>query len=131
MAAFETEGDTESSLGNHEEAINRYSVALSLDPTAHCLLLKRSKARALKTQWEDALKDANKVRSSFTAQFSVLSRTYQAVELDPSSPWGYEQKRAVLHSVGCYAEAIDAQTSMFLILEQSPDPDIRSTYTFD
>ncbi|KAG8214193.1 hypothetical protein J3R82DRAFT_10984 [Butyriboletus roseoflavus] len=61
IATFETEGDTASSSGNHEEAINQYSVALSLDPTAHGLFLKRSKARALKALWEDALRDANKV----------------------------------------------------------------------
>lgn len=59
---FEAIGDTASKSGEHDEAIEQYSVALSLDPsTAHGLFLKRSKARAQKGSWEDALKDANKV----------------------------------------------------------------------
>ncbi|KAF8554772.1 TPR-like protein [Imleria badia] len=108
VARFENAGDTALRSGDYEEAINQYSVALSLDPTAHDLFLKRSKARALMALWEDALRDASK-----------------AVELDPSSPLGYTQKRAVLHGAGYYAEAIDTYKSMLLMFEQFPHPYIR------
>ena len=47
------------------------------------------------------------------------------IELDPSSPWGYERKHAVLHKVGDYDDAISAFQEMLSKMEQSPDPDIR------
>ena len=56
-------GDTALTSQDHDEAIARYSCALSLDPTSRVdLLVKRSKARASKGLWEDALTDANDVR---------------------------------------------------------------------
>ena len=45
--------------------------------------------------------------------------------LDPSSPWGYERKHAVLHRVGRYDDAIRTFEMMLLKISQSPDPDIR------
>ena len=54
--------DTALSSGEHDHAIARYTSALSLDPSNPTeILLKRSKARALKGSWQDALTDANKV----------------------------------------------------------------------
>ena len=56
-------GDTALTSQEHDEAIARYSCALSLDPTTRVdILVKRSKARAYKGLWEDALTDANDVR---------------------------------------------------------------------
>ena len=46
----------------NDEAISLYTTALSLEPaTLRDLLAKRSKARAAKGMWEDALRDANEV----------------------------------------------------------------------
>ena len=56
-------GDTAITSQKHDEAIARYSSALSLDPAARVdILVKRSKARASKGLWNDALTDANDVR---------------------------------------------------------------------
>jgi tetratricopeptide (TPR) repeat protein len=46
----------------YDEAIKRYSDALTLDPMNQCdILLKRSKVRAVMGSWEEALIDADKV----------------------------------------------------------------------
>ena len=56
-------GDTALSCGKHDEAIVRYTFALSLSPSNPInILVKRSTARATKGLWEDALTDANEVR---------------------------------------------------------------------
>ena len=48
-----------------DEAVSRYSAALSLDPSTlrslPVLLAKRSKARAAMGSWQDAINDANEV----------------------------------------------------------------------
>lgn len=55
-------GDAATHLQAHDEAIEQYSVALSLNPpTARSLYLKRSKARAITSLWEDAISDADEV----------------------------------------------------------------------
>lgn len=62
VAAFESMGDAATHSQAHDEAIKQYSVALSLNPpAAQSLYLKRSKARAIKGLWEDAIADANEV----------------------------------------------------------------------
>ena len=48
------------------------------------------------------------------------------IELDPSSPWGYETKHAALHKVGDYDNAIAAFKEMLSKMTESPDPDIQS-----
>ena len=46
----------------YDEAVSQYTVALSLDPPSpQDLLVKRSKARADKGEWTDAMNDANEV----------------------------------------------------------------------
>ena len=56
-------GDAALSSGKHDKAIACYSSALFLGPSNPVeILVKRSKARALKGLWEDALTDANEVR---------------------------------------------------------------------
>ena len=47
------------------------------------------------------------------------------IELDPSSPWGYERKHAALHSAGRYDDAIGTFETMLLKISLSPDPEIR------
>ena len=47
------------------------------------------------------------------------------IELDPSSPWGYERKHAALHRAGRYDDAIGAFETMLLKISQSPDLEIR------
>jgi len=49
---------------SYEDAVARYSAALSLDPSSAVLLTKRSKARAEIGSWEGALQDADAVRVS-------------------------------------------------------------------
>jgi hypothetical protein len=53
------------------------------------------------------------------------------LEFDPSSPWRYEQKGALLHGVGRYAQAMDAYKTMLVKLGRSPHPDIRGTHIFE
>jgi tetratricopeptide (TPR) repeat protein len=70
MQALGDIGDGAMQRGNAEEAITRYSAALSLNPSNRAgLLFKRSRARATLELWEDALKDADEVcgRSLFRA----------------------------------------------------------------
>ena len=50
------------------------------------------------------------------------------IELDPSSPWGYERKHAALHKAGDYDSAISAFQEMLSKMEQSPDPDIHREF---
>ncbi|KAI6022103.1 hypothetical protein EDC04DRAFT_3092806 [Pisolithus marmoratus] len=106
---LEQVGDEAFRSVKYEDATISYSAALSLNPPSPAgLLIKRSKARAEKGLWEDALQDAN-----------------EAVNVDRSYPWGYEAKHAALHGAKRYDEAIDAFESMLHAIEQSADPAIR------
>ena len=51
---------------------------------------------------------------------------YQAIKLDPLSPWGYERKHAALHKAGEYDNAITAFETMLSKIGHSPDPEIHS-----
>ncbi|KAF8119473.1 hypothetical protein EV363DRAFT_1286829 [Boletus edulis] len=75
------------------------------------VLIKRSKAYAAAGLWEPALNDANKV-----------------IELDPSSPWGYERKHAMLHKAGDYDNATRAFEAMLSKMSQSSDPKIHKIH---
>ncbi|KAI6004539.1 hypothetical protein F5J12DRAFT_913667 [Pisolithus orientalis] len=112
---LEHAGDDAFGSSEHDEAIAQYSAVLSLSPQSPArLLIKRSRARAAKELWEDALQDAN-----------------EAVKADPSSPWGYEAQHVALHGAKQYDEAIEAFKSMLHRMEQSHDPAIiqlRKTY---
>ncbi|KAF8556447.1 hypothetical protein OG21DRAFT_1459308 [Imleria badia] len=102
-------GDLAMSARQHDEAIDRYSTALSLNPAnPQILFVKRSKARANLGLWKDALNDANEV-----------------IIHDPSSPFGYERKHAALRGAGCYDDAIHAFETMLLKMSESSDPEIR------
>ncbi|KAF8126554.1 hypothetical protein EV363DRAFT_1347847 [Boletus edulis] len=88
--------------GRHSDAISHYSAALALRPAAPpSLFMKRSKAYIAGGFSEAALNDANKV-----------------IELDPSSPWGYERKHEALHKAGDYANAINAFETMLSKISQ-------------
>ena len=50
------------------------------------------------------------------------------IELDPSSPCGYELKHATLHKTGDYDNALLAFEEMLSKIEQSPDPEIRREF---
>jgi len=103
-------GDTAMNTRDYDEAISQYSVALSLDPAApQGLFIKRSKAYISRDLWEDAPNDANKV-----------------IEVDPSSPWGYESRHAALHRAGDYENAIDAFEATPLKMPQLSDLEIRN-----
>ncbi|KAG9318946.1 hypothetical protein JVU11DRAFT_1061 [Chiua virens] len=109
VAAFESMGDAATHSEAHDEAIEKYSVALSLNPlNAQGLYLKRSKARAIEGLWEDALSDAN-----------------EAITLDSASPWGYERQHAALHGLRQFDEAVNAFTSMLSAIENSFDQGVR------
>ncbi|KAF8415077.1 hypothetical protein L210DRAFT_2760275 [Boletus edulis BED1] len=71
------------------------------------VLIKRSKAYVASGLWEPALNDANKV-----------------IELNPSSPWGYERKHAALHKARDYESATCAFEAMLSKMSQSFDPEI-------
>jgi hypothetical protein len=59
---LETLGDTALGSGRDDEAIARYTFALSLSSSNPIdVLVKQSRARASKGLWKDALTDANEV----------------------------------------------------------------------
>ncbi|KAF8119381.1 hypothetical protein EV363DRAFT_1385187 [Boletus edulis] len=75
------------------------------------VLIKRSKAYVASDLWGPALNDANKI-----------------IELDPSSPWGYERKHAALHKAGDYENATRAFETMLSKMSQSSDPEIHKLH---
>ncbi|KAI6094201.1 hypothetical protein F5141DRAFT_1070226 [Pisolithus sp. B1] len=78
---LERVGDEAFRSVNYDDAITQCSAALSLgSPSPTGLLIKRSRARAAKGLWEDALRDANK-----------------AVKAEPTYPWGHEAEHMALH----------------------------------
>ncbi|KAI6095807.1 hypothetical protein F5141DRAFT_1221421 [Pisolithus sp. B1] len=112
VMTLERVGDEALTSAKHGDAITQYSTALSLSPPSPAgLFTKRSRARAAKGSWEDALQDAN-----------------EAVKADSSIPWAYEAKHAALHGAKRYDEAIDTFKSMLHAIEQSHDPEIRQLY---
>ncbi|KAF8547907.1 TPR-like protein, partial [Imleria badia] len=111
--ALEALGDTADSSGEHDNAIARYTSALSLDPSNPIdIFLKRSKARASKGLWEDALMDANEV-----------------IQRDPLWYRGYERKHAALRGAEDYGEANNVLLHMLSIIGNSPDGEIRRLLT--
>ncbi|KAF8546461.1 hypothetical protein OG21DRAFT_1119921 [Imleria badia] len=102
-------GDLAMSSRQHDEAISRYSAALSLNLTdPQTLLIKRSKARANMGMWQDALNDANEV-----------------ITFDPASPSGYERKHAALRGAGYHGDATVTFETMLAKMLQSSSPEIR------
>ncbi|KAF8120149.1 hypothetical protein EV363DRAFT_1374870 [Boletus edulis] len=102
-------GDKAVDAQRYDDAITRYSSALSLIPSPpQAILIKRSKAWLATGSWKQALEDANKV-----------------VSLDPSSPWGYDMIHAALHKGGDYDNAVDALELMLTKMAESHDPDVQ------
>ena len=74
VSKLEALGDGALDSGEHDNAIAQYTSALSLDladPTE--ILVKRSKARAAKGLWADALVDANEVRTSCRIRCNLIN----------------------------------------------------------
>jgi len=55
----------------------------------------------------------------------LLIHHHQVITLDPTSPWGYKIKHAVLHNAGDYDSAIDTLEEMLSKIVQSPDPKVQ------
>ncbi|KAF8119884.1 hypothetical protein EV363DRAFT_1440067 [Boletus edulis] len=109
LGKLESFGDSAMNAGRHSDAVSHYSAALALRPAlSTSLFIKRSKAYIAGGFSEAALNDANKV-----------------IELDPSSPWGYQGKHAALHKAGDYENAVNAFEAMLSKISQSSDPEIR------
>lgn len=76
--------------------------------------------------WEDALHDAIEVRHIVSCESFHVNQNHQAIELDISSPWGYETKCAALRGAGRHVDAVDTFEIMLSKMARSPDPKIRS-----
>ena len=64
LKSLESLGDSALATQNYSEAITHYSAALTMGPTAReGILVKRSNAHAAMGAWNDALNDADEVRS--------------------------------------------------------------------
>ncbi|KAF8547410.1 TPR-like protein [Imleria badia] len=106
---LERAGDSAMDSQRHDEALKCYSAALSIHPTntQGCFIM-RSKVCMAKRLWKNAVDHAN-----------------ESITFDPTSPRGYETKRAALHGAGHYEDAIQAFETMLSKMAQSPDPQIR------
>ncbi|KAL7956779.1 hypothetical protein V8C34DRAFT_287790 [Trichoderma compactum] len=76
---------------NFDEAIEKFTQAIALQPENHILYSNRSAAYASKKDWDNALKDAEKT-----------------TEIKPDWPKGWGRKGAALHGMNDLFEAIDA-----------------------
>ena len=119
LERVENLGDIAMSTEQHDDAISRYSVALSLNLAAPRLFIKRSKACVASGLWEAALNDANKVCSLSYAVWFMSTDCRQSIKLDPMSPLGYESMHAALHKAGDYENAINAFEMMLSKMSQS------------
>lgn len=96
-----------------ERAISQRLVTFSRCPQciAH-LFAKRSELKAKTTAWADALKDARWVWIFFSLlhisyrSSPITNLNIQAIETDPSYPWGHERKFVALHAEGQFEEAV-------------------------
>jgi len=76
---------------NFDEAIDKFTQAIAIDPSNHILYSNRSAAYASKKDWENALKDAEKT-----------------TELKPDWPKGWGRKGTALYGKGDLLGAHDA-----------------------
>ncbi|KAL3958620.1 hypothetical protein ACCO45_006782 [Purpureocillium lilacinum] len=76
---------------NFDDAIDKFTQAIALQPENHILYSNRSAAHASKKQWDDALKDAEKT-----------------TEIKPDWAKGWGRKGAALHGKGDLLGANDA-----------------------
>lgn len=60
-------------LQQHDAAIEHYSAAVSLQPLKPDALVKRSRARAAKELWDDALQDTEDVGMIFSSPNTILT----------------------------------------------------------
>ncbi|KAK0730905.1 hypothetical protein B0H67DRAFT_528130 [Lasiosphaeris hirsuta] len=76
---------------NFDEAINKFTQAIEIDPSNHILYSNRSAAYASKKEWDSALKDAEKT-----------------TELKPDWPKGWGRRGTALYGKGDLLGASDA-----------------------
>ncbi|KAI5989888.1 hypothetical protein EDD15DRAFT_2370189 [Pisolithus albus] len=81
-------------------------------PGSARLLVKRSKAKALKGFWDDALKDAD-----------------QAINMDQLCQWSHESRYVALHALQRYREATETLDDMVTKAEELVSPSIRQLRT--
>jgi tetratricopeptide (TPR) repeat protein len=62
VADLAVSGDVALAAGEYDRAIEIYSAAIDLDSATYTTFVNRSKARSEKMLWDDALRDAQKVR---------------------------------------------------------------------
>ena len=74
--------------------------------------------------WQQTLDDANQVFHSRLSAANLVDAYLQLINLDPSSPCGYEMKYTALHETGDYDNAIRTFQDMLSRIEQLPHPDI-------
>ena len=104
-----------------DTAIDLFTQAIHLDPQNHVLFSNRSAAYAGKKQWDDALKDADAVRTPLLPVarhpknrvlshplffFSLGAR--QCIQINSNWGKGYARKGAALHGAHKWDEAIAA-----------------------
>ncbi|MCJ1442916.1 MAG: Hsp90 cochaperone [Stictis urceolatum] len=89
--ALKTEGNKAFAAKKFEEAIDKFSQAIAIEPSNHVLYSNRSGAHASMKNYEQALEDANKT-----------------TELKPDWAKGYGRKGAALHGTGDLVGANDA-----------------------
>ncbi|KAK0630235.1 hypothetical protein B0T17DRAFT_527953 [Bombardia bombarda] len=76
---------------NFDEAIDKFTQAIAIDPTNHIFYSNRSAAYASKKEWESALKDAEKT-----------------TEIKPDWPKGWGRKGTAMYGLGDLLGAHDA-----------------------
>ncbi|KPI38732.1 Heat shock-like protein [Cyphellophora attinorum] len=89
--ALKAEGNKAFAAKNFEEAVDKFSQAIELDPTNHVLYSNRSGAYASLKKYDDALKDATKT-----------------TEIKPDWSKGWGRKGTALHGQGDLLGAMDA-----------------------
>lgn len=89
--ALKAEGNKAFAAKNFEEAVDKFSQAIELDPSNHVLYSNRSGAYASMKDFNKALEDANKT-----------------TEIKPDWSKGWGRKGTALHGQGSLIEALDA-----------------------
>ncbi|KAG0701114.1 hypothetical protein DFH29DRAFT_876116 [Suillus ampliporus] len=110
-ARYAAKGDKANGDSDFEGAIELYSVAIGLDSSCYSLFVHRGKVKLRRDLYAEALHDAEK-----------------AIELNPSSYFGYELKRVALLGAHRYNEAIEAFKTMHSKLDDASDAQIQKLH---
>jgi tetratricopeptide (TPR) repeat protein len=130
-AAGETDiaasGDAALAASNYDKAIELYSAAIDLEFVTDTIDANRSKARSGKMLW--AMHSSTRKRCDDNCRFVSDAHfgDTQAIELNPSSYFGYQSKHAALHGARRYDEAIETFKTMLSKFENAPGTQTQST----